>query len=161
MTMQTRDLAALLRIKHARAQRAATHLAQARDAAQRAEHARQQAHDSAASHDAARPAREAQIYAKLLAAPVTTAMMQAEAALLSGMVAYSAVLRDQAEAASLAKTASDDQAQLAARAHGAAQRAAEATKAMREQWTSLQAAADERRAEIEVEDQAHTIDHRS
>jgi hypothetical protein len=79
--------------------------------------------------------------------------MQAEAALLSGMAAYSAVLRDQAEAATHAKAASDEQAQSAARAHGAAQRATEAAKAMRERWTRLQAATDERRAELEREDQ--------
>jgi hypothetical protein len=151
--MHSNDLAALLRIKRARAQRAAARLALAHDAARRAEQARHQAQSVALAHDAARPAREAQIYGKLLAAPVTAAAMRAETALLSGLAAFSAVLRDQAAAATQEKAVADDHARRAARDNGAAQRATEATKALQDRHARLNAVAEDRHAEWEQEEQ--------
>ena len=151
--MTPTDLQALLRIKHARAQRAATRLAQAREAARKAEAERLSAHRNAADHAAMRPAREQEVYAKFLAAPVRAVAMQADAALLSGLAAYEAVLNAQADDAAKAKSAADRQADTAARSRAAAQRATEAARALSESRARTLAASDERSAELEQEEQ--------
>jgi len=113
--MQAHDLAELLRLKRAREARAGATLAKARMAEHQAQETLRRLEEAEAAHVVARPVREAEIYAKLLAGPLPSSNVQAATVRLGRLAAISGVL-SQRKTQAVREAAAQTAAVAAARA---------------------------------------------
>ncbi len=113
--MQAHDLAELLRLKRAREARAGATLAKARMAEHQAQETLRRLEEAEAAHAVARPVREAEIYAKLLAGPLPSSNVQAATVRLGRLAAISGVL-SQRKTQAVREAAAQTAAVAAARA---------------------------------------------
>lgn len=150
--MQVKDLAELLRLKRAREARAGATLAKARAAEQKAQEALRRAAEATAAAAAARPLREAEIYAKMLAGPLPTSNLQAATVRLGRLAALSGVLSQHQAQAGREAAARTRAAEAARAAQLQATRAVVAAGLLQDQLTEIGAAAAERRQEDEFDE---------
>jgi hypothetical protein len=148
------DIASLLRIKRVREQRTVAAMHEARAAEHHAAQERQRLDHVAAMHEAERPLQEQAAYRRILTGNMPAHRMQAEAALLSGLVAYSAVLRQQVELAAQREADCAVTSHAALTAQAAAMRESAAVAAMHARLTADARASDERHGEAELEELA-------
>ncbi len=148
------DIVSLLRIKHLREQRKAATLHEARTAERRATRARQEHEHMLAVHEAERPDKEQAAYRRLAAGPVSTQKLQAEVAQLSGLAAYSAVLRQQAGQAAQQEAACIAASHAAQIAQSAALRESTAADLLHTRLAAERYHADERQSEAQLEELA-------
>ncbi len=146
------DIARLLRIKHLREQHRTTALHGARAAERRAVQARQGREHALAAHEVERPQKEQAAYRRLAAGPVSTSALQTEIAQVSGLAAYSAVLREQVGQAVQQEAECVAASRAARAAHIAAMRESAAADLLHARLTAALHHSDECRNEAELEE---------
>ena len=150
--MDTNDLSELLRVKRAREKRAAARASQAEAVHATAQEHQAEADRLQAQHNSERPHKEAQVYGRLLAGPLPAREVQAETALLSGLVAVSGLLAARLGSATEETEKCAARAPRAPRAQAHAMRGTEAALAMSTALSGQTAAQADRAGELEQED---------
>ena len=152
--MSPDDIAALLRIKQAREQRAEHALRQAQAAQLRAVRARARADLAAAEFLVERRGQEEAVYRVLSAGPIPGQRLRQAAAELSGIAAHADMLGQRAAQATRHETACVETSDAARRMYASASRESLGVASLQEQLAAAARAAAEQSHDMELEESA-------
>jgi hypothetical protein len=148
------DIAALLRIKQAREQRAEHALRQGQAAQLRAVRARARADLAAAEFAVERRGQEEAVYRMLYAGPIPGQRLRQAAAQLSGIAAYGDMLGQRVTQAARHETACVETSSATRRTYASASREALGVASLHQRLTAATRTATEQSHDMEVEESA-------